>query len=212
MKLNVFCEPFSIEGDTKKKLINKIKGVLTIKDIEKYPIYFWSKCVDGDFHPNDYLKIEDNYLEFSCLISGCGRILEIEFLFRPTLRYTKKNTNYESQSMQLKKVLAEFRCLVCKNKKDVLACVHQHYFMGFGTYKFLEKNYEGIHILSYPVENIGQDKQTFGLNSIKDPIYQKHLRWCKKNGNPTSDSLIQHRMEIQKDYLKQFRIAVKNLN
>jgi len=188
-------------------------------------VYFWPKTLDDRCHPNDYLKLEDKYKEFEVeksddqelkdqklelkwLFSTCCGMIEIADIFKTVEQLSgEKPFVFTPEAIKLKKVILEFREENCQHKhqENNNACRNRHYFIGIGEYiTDAGVIYCGIHIVPYPVQDLEQDKQTYGLADIKDPIYSKYLDWMQKNPNATEDEVNQQKNELSELYLNQF--------
>lgn len=139
-------------------------------------------------------------------------IIAIEDVFKKFMAEKKKNVErytLNPDQVQLKSVLNKLRIKYCSNSKNKRICCKRHFFVGVGVYK----KHFGIHIILYPEFNKNQkdSKNNNHLNTIKDDIYQSHLRWLKMNSKPTKKEILDEKLRLVKEYNKEIRRCLSQI-
>ena len=199
--------PLIIEGKYKSRLIDYVCLMMYKIPKENHPtkktvIHFWEKPLDDRFHPNDYLKIEEQELTLQWLFSTCCGMKEIATIVKTVI--------FTPEEIKLQTVIQDFRKKNCLYQTKKSSCKSRHYFIGIGKYIVDDVTYEGIHIVSYPAQDPEQEKITSDLADIPDPIYTKYLDWCKKNPDANQDQINQQKNELSELYISEFyRLLMK---
>ncbi len=211
-----FIPPIEIGGTLQNKIIfllEKKTGIRFVKTVSEFQeptgipnIWLWNKISDPDLNPNDYLRIEDESLELKWLMTKCFGILSIEEILKPKEAEEdddvfEEKIVFNPNAIKLKEVIKKFRTENCLNKSNKSVCHKRHFFVGVGVYK----SYFGIHILLYPeFTNEQKDKKEEShISIVKDAIYQKHLKWLKKNPKSTKKQKTQEKSRIMTEYSKE---------
>ena len=218
-----FIFPTEIVEELKKTLIDRIGLMMDGRKLvqsdsenkvptHQHQVWFWTKIVDKQFHPNDYVYLEDQEkIEFIWLFCTCRGIVEIQDIFKTSTQLKgTKAFDYHPEQLKLKDVISFFREKNCAHKDNQSECVQRHYFIGVGDYDLNGKHYRGIHVVLYPVQDHDQTDQTHGLSKIADPIYTDYVKWCKDHPNPRKETLSKKRHEIVLSYMREFRGLMGN--
>jgi len=218
-----FISPIEIGGKLQERIIflleqkTSIRFVKTVSETEEPSgipnVWLWNQISDPDLNPNDYLRIEDEHIELSWLMTSCLGISEIKEILKPRKEdlddnFEEKNV-FNPHAIKLKEVIKKFRVENCSNKSNKKICHKRHFFVGVGLYK----NHLGIHVLPYPEFNEEQKAKmdNHNLTIIKDVIYQNHIKWLVQNPKPTKEEEKKERSRIVTEYIKELRRLLSSM-